>query len=128
MKEGVADTGSGVSGTPNFNVKDYQVMLYRGNSGGNWGVNFRGDGSTSLSSLLSDGESVTCTIFSQNGGSTHYNNSWSIDGSGITPLWVGGFGTPSNGVANVMEVYTYTIIKVGGGGWRMYASQNYYSS
>ena len=127
LKEGVADTGSGISGTPNFNVKDYQVMLYRGNSGGNWGVNFRGDGSTSLGSLLSDGESVTCTIFSQNGGSTHYNNSWSIDGSGITPSWVGGFGTPSNGVANVMEVYTYTIIKVGGGGWRMYASQNYYS-
>ena len=127
LKEGVSDTGSGISGTQGFNVKDYQVMLWRGNSGGNWTINFRGDGSTSLSSLLSDGESVTCTVFSQNGGSTHYNNGWQIDGSGITPLWVGGFGTPTNGVANVMEVYTYTIIKVGGGGWRMYASQNYYS-
>ena len=126
LKENCTLNGGGASGTITFDVKTAQVQHWNGNSGGNFTVNFRGDGSNSLNNTMSNGETITCTLFQQNGGSGHYNNGYQIDGSGITPKWLGGFGTPNSGQPNSMEVYTYTIVKVGNADWRMYASQNYY--
>ena len=37
-----------------------------------------------------------------------------IDGSSITPKWIGNV-TPNGGHANSIDAYTYTIIKAGSG-------------
>ena len=41
--------------------------------------------------------------------------------------WLGGFGTPNSGHPNAVDVYTYTIMKIGNNDFRIYANQNFYT-
>jgi hypothetical protein len=46
----------------NINVKAYQAYLFLQGFGQDFSVNFRGDNTTSLNSLLSTGEAITCAL------------------------------------------------------------------
>lgn len=74
----------------------------------NWTLNIRGDGSTTLSSILNVGDSITVAVAVQQGGGS-YATALSIDGVSVTPKWQGG-SAPSSGGTDV-DVYVYTIIK-----------------
>ena len=72
-------------------------------------------------------QSLTFVLYVQQGSTAYYNNGWQIDGSGKTPKWLGGFGTPNSGHPNAVDVYTYTIMKIGNNDFRIYANQNFYT-
>jgi len=95
---------------------------YSATSTGNWTMNFRGNGSTTLNSTLSDGESITFVIIFVMGSTAYRPTSFSVDGIGVTPRWQGGV-APSAGNANSNDVYTFSILKTGNQQFRMYASQ-----
>lgn len=111
MFETVDVTSSAYTGTINHNLKDALVFYSTANATGNWTSNFRGDGSTTLNDTLKIGQSITVTILSQQGGTAYRNNGWQIDGSSVTPKWLGGVGAPTAGNANAIDYYTFTIIK-----------------
>lgn len=98
------------TGTVNFDTLTSTAWLYTTNASGNWTLNVRGDGSTTLASLLDTGDSITVAFAVTQGATAYYNSAFQIDGSSVTPEWQGGT-APAAGNASSVDVYVYTIIK-----------------
>ena len=115
-------SGTALSGNINFDVSTAAVVYYTADATGNWGVNFRGNISTSLNTIMAIGQSLTVALMVKQGASPFYPTSYSIDGNSITPMWQNG--TPASaGNANSVDIYSYTIIKTASGVYTMFASQ-----
>lgn len=115
------------SGTINYDITTQSVVYYTSNASGNWTINLRGNGTSSLNTLLSTGQAVTVAFLATNGGTPYYNNVVQVDGttSGVTTRWQGGT-APTAGNASSIDVYTYTIIKTGSATFTVLASQTKY--
>lgn len=109
-KEITTVSTSAATGTISFNLVDQAVLYYSGNATGNFTLNFRGDGSTTLSSLMSVGDAVTAVFLNTNASTAYYATAYQIDGSSITPKWQGG-SAPASGNTNSIDAYSVTIIK-----------------
>ena len=112
VAEKVTTAATSATGTINYDVLTQAVLNYTSDAGGDWTLNIRGDGSNSLDSIMDTGESVTIAHIVKIGSSEYRNSAVTIDGSSITPEWSGG-AAPTEGNANSLDVYTYTIIKTG---------------
>jgi len=110
------------TGTINFDFLTQAVELYTANQAANRTINFRGDGSTTLNSIMAVGESMTAAILMTQGGSAYYLNAYQVDGSSVTPEWSGG-SAPSAGNASSIDSYTFTIIKTADATFTVLASQ-----
>jgi hypothetical protein len=64
---------------------------------------------TSLNTALSTGQSVTFTLVTTQGSTAYYNSAVTIDGTSVTPKWIGG--APTAGNASGLDVYRGSIIK-----------------
>jgi len=98
------------NGTENFDTLISTAWLCTSNATGNWTLNVRGNGSTTLASLLNTGDSITVVFAVTQGATPYYASGFQIDGSSVTPEWQGG-AAPSAGNASSIDVYVYTIIK-----------------
>jgi hypothetical protein len=101
---------SAATGTINFDVKTASIWYYTSNASANHTVNVRGDGSTTLSSLLAVGDSITVVWANTNGTTAYWPSTFQVDGSSITPKWQGGT-APTGGNASAIDLYSYTIVK-----------------
>ena len=101
---------SAATGTINFDVLTASIWYYTSNASANHTVNVRGDGSTTLSSLLAVGDSITVVWANTNGTTAYWPSTFQVDGSSITPKWQGGT-APTGGNASAIDVYTYVIVK-----------------
>lgn len=124
--ETVTIAATAATGTVNFDVSTQSILYYTSNASANWTLNIRGDGSTTLNSIMATGQSVTVTHLVTQGGTAYYNSALTVDGSSVTPKWSGG-SAPSAGNANSVDVYTYTLIKTGSGSFTVFASQTRYA-
>lgn len=104
-------SATAATGTINYDlITNGAVTFYTSNSSANWTINIRGDGSTTLNSVMSIGESLTIAFLVTNGGTGYYQTGFQIDGSSVTPKWQGGT-APTSGNANSVDIYSITIIK-----------------
>lgn len=110
------------TGTINYDVITQGVLYYTSNASANWTVNFRGNGSTSLNTLMAVGETRTVTFLVTQGGTAYYNNAVTVDGSSVTPKWQGSL-APTTGNTSSIDVYTYSIIKTASATFTVLASQ-----
>jgi hypothetical protein len=110
------------TGTINYDVITQGVLYYTSNASANWTVNFRGNGSTTLNTLMAVGETRTVTFMVTQGGTAYYNNAVTIDGSSVTPKWQGG-AAPTAGNPSSIDIYTYSIIKTASATFTVLASQ-----
>ena len=124
--ETVTIAATAATGTVNFDVSTQSILYYTSNASANWTLNIRGDGSTTLNSIMATGQSVTVTHLVTQGGTAYYNSAITVDGTSVTPKWSGGT-APSAGNANSVDVYTYTLIKTGSGSFPVFASQTRYA-
>lgn len=124
--ETVTIAATAATGTVNFDVSTQSILYYTSNASANWTLNIRGDGSTTLNSIMATGQSVTVTHLVTQGGTAYYNSAVTVDGSSVTPKWSGG-SAPSAGNTNSVDVYTYTLIKTGSGSFTVFASQTRYA-
>ena len=115
-------SATAATGTINYDIKTQSVTYYTSNATGNWTVNFRGDGSTTLNSLMAVGETRTVTFMVTQGSTAYYNNAVTIDGSSVTPKWQGG-GAPTTGNTSSIDIYTYSIVKTASATYTVFASQ-----
>jgi hypothetical protein len=97
------------SGTVNLNGRNTNAFLYTLNASANWTFNLRGDGSTTLDSLLAVGESFTLAAVVPIGATPYYATAVTLDGAAVTPKWLGV--VPSAGTPNTLEVYTFVVVK-----------------
>jgi hypothetical protein len=106
-------SATAATGTINYDYRTQAVLYYTTDASGNFVVNVRGDGSTTLSSLMDIADSVTVVFSVTNGATAYYNTAVQIDGTatGVTTRWQGGT-APTAGNASSVDVYTYNITKL----------------
>ncbi len=126
VAEKVTTEATAATGTINYDVLTQAVWNFTSDSAANWTLNIRGDGSTSLDSIMDTGESITIAHIVKNGSTPYYNSAVQIDGSGVTPEWQGG-AAPSAGNASSLDVYTYTVIKTGSATFTVLAAQTQFA-
>lgn len=115
-------SGTALTGTVNFNAKDNGVVFYTTGASANWTLNIRGDGSTTLNSMLATNDSLTIAVLCTQGSTAYYPSAHTIDGSSVTPKWAGGT-APTAGNASSIDVYVYTIVKTASATYTVLASQ-----
>ena len=119
-------TASTPPSVTNFDVVTQAVQYYTTNTASNFTLNIRGDGSTSLNSILSTGQVVTIALLVVNGTTAYYPNAFTIDGASVTPKWQAGY-TPTSGDASSINVYTFTVVKTASATFTVLASQTKYA-
>ena len=122
-KETVDISASAATGTVNVDVLTSAVEVVTANATGNWTLNVRGNGSTTLNATMAIGEQISVVFVTPNGATPYRPTGFTIDGSAVTPLWLGGT-APAAGNANSTDVYVYTIIKTASATYTVLASQS----
>ena len=111
--------GGNLTGEVDINLLTSAVHTYTGT--GDFTFDLKGDGSTSLNSLMTANQSITAVIFVTNTTARSLSGI-KIDDSSQTIKWFGG--SAPSGNANATDVYTITIIKTGSATYTVYASQS----
>ncbi len=105
---------SAATGTVNIDIKTAAVWFYTTNASANHTINFRGDSSTTLSSLLAVEDAYTVGWIINNGTTAYYPTTIQVDGTAVTPKWLNDTEPPSSSQANQtagVDSFTFTIIK-----------------
>jgi hypothetical protein len=122
-KETVTLEPTGAATTVNIDVVTASVEYITGAATGNWTTNIRGNVGTTLNSIMAIGEQISVVLLNTNTGTAYYPTGFEIDGSVVTPKWLGGT-APSSGNINSIDAYVYTIIKTANATYTVLASQN----
>jgi hypothetical protein len=120
--ETVTVSATAATGTVNVDLSTSAVKYYTSNATADWTFNFRGDGSTTLNSLLANGQSATVAFLVTNGSTAYKPTIFQVDGSTVTPKWLNG-SAPSFGNASSIDSYTFTIIKTASATFTVLGSQ-----
>jgi hypothetical protein len=115
-------SATAATGTINYDVTTQSVLYYTTSASANWTVNVRGNGTTSLNTLMSTGQALTVVFLVTQGATAYYNNAFTIDGSSVTPKYQGGTAYTS-GNASGVDAYSYTIVKTGSAAFTVFAAQ-----
>ena len=115
-------SATAATGTINYDVTTQSVLYYTTSASANWTVNFRGNGTTSLNTLMSTNDSLTVVFLVSQGATAYYNNAITIDGTSVTPKYQGGTAW-SSGNASGIDAYSYTIVKTGSATFTVFAAQ-----
>lgn len=116
-------SATAATGTINIDFSTNPTVYYTSNATANWTLNVRGTSSASLDSVLSTGQIATVTFLATNGATPYRPTVFQVDGSAVTPKWMGGT-APSAGNASSIDSYTLAIIKTGSAAFTMLASQS----
>jgi hypothetical protein len=103
-------SATAATGTINFDCVTQGVLYYTTNASANFTLNFRGNSTTTLNSLLAVGQAISVVFLNTNGATPYYASAFQIDGTSVTPKWVGGT-APSAGNASAIDSYSFTIVK-----------------
>jgi hypothetical protein len=122
--ETVSVNAAALSGATTLDCRSNSVFYYTSNAAANWQINFRGDGSTTMNTFLTTGQSITVVLLATQGGSAFYPTAFTIDGtaSGVTVEWLGG-AAPTGGNVTSVDTYSFTIIKTAASTYTVLASQ-----
>lgn len=121
-EERLTVSATAAASTVNFDALTQGVLYYTSNASGNWTLNVRGDGSNTLNSVLTTGDSITIVFLATQGATAYYSNAFTIDGTSVTPKYISGTAF-SAGNASSIDSYVYTIIKTGSATFTVLASQ-----
>ena len=124
-KETANITAVAATGAINLDVLTASVNIRTVNATGNWTINVRGDVSTTLDSIMTTGEQISVVFETPIGATAYEPTAFNVDGSAVTPLWLGGSAPTGN--INSTDVYIYTIRKTGAATFTVLASQNKYA-
>jgi len=109
-KEKFVPNGTAATGTVQFDVLTSAITLQTANASANFTLNIRGNSSTTFNSTVNTNESASITFINKNGATAYYANVIQIDGTPVTPVWVGGTAI-SAGTISGYDVYNFNILK-----------------
>ena len=115
-------SATAAASTIQYDVTTQSVLYYTTSASGNWTMNFRGNSTNSLDSLMATGQSITVVFLAAQGATAYYNNAITVDGASVTPKYQGGTAW-SAGNASSTDAYSYTIVKTGSAAFTIFASQ-----
>lgn len=111
-KEITTVSATAATGTINYDQQTQADLFYTSNASANFTLNFRGSSSVTLNNSMATGETATLVFRNTNGTTPYYPTAFSIDGTSVTPKWLGGT-APSAGNASSIDVYSFVITKTG---------------
>jgi hypothetical protein len=114
-------SATAATGTISYDVITQSVLYYTSNASANWTINFRGNSTTSLNTMMATGQAITIAFLVTQGTTAYYNNVVQIDGTAITPKYQGGTAWSAGNVSGI-DVYTYTIVKTASATYTVLAS------
>jgi hypothetical protein len=117
---------SAPSATTNYYVQSGSVQYYTTSAANNWTLNIAFSSGTSMNTALATGQSVTFTLVTTQGSTAYYNSAVTIDGTSVTPKWIGG--APTAGNASGLDVYRYAVIKTASATYTVLASLTQYKA
>ena len=109
----------------NFDVLEQPILYLTTNATANSNVNFRGNSTVALDTLLRVGQSITLSLLVTNGSTAYRANGVLVDGVTQIPKWAGG-AAPLGGNPFNVDFYSYTIIKTASATFTVFASQQKY--
>lgn len=125
---GLFETGNVTATAPGANVQmdlaTQTVQYFTSNATTNTTVNFRGNSTASLDSIMNTGNTVSAAIMITNGATPYRPTVYQIDGTAVTSniKWQNGT-APSSGNASSVDIYTITITKTGSAAFTVFGSQ-----
>jgi len=111
--EKVNITAGKLSGNQDINLANGMVHYFTTQEDGTATPNIRIDGSNTLQDAMDTGDVCTVTLITT-AAAAGYSANLTIDGNAVTEEWVGGE-APSEGGADGLDIYAYTIICIGTG-------------
>lgn len=111
LREAITTSATAATGTINFDAITQPTLYYTSNASGNFTLNIRGDGTTTLDSLLTTTQSLTVTFLNTNGATPYGVSALNIDGSARSVKWLSGTGSIPSPNASSIDAWTFTIIK-----------------
>jgi hypothetical protein len=122
-KEKIIVNTTGTTGNINFDLIDSAINYNSSNATGNFNLNFRGNSSTTLNTLLSSNQSITCSYISTLGLTNSVLTGVQIDGVSQTILWLQPAGAPVIGTLLGKDLYTFNILKTASSTYVVLASR-----
>jgi len=120
--EKVSPNATGATGTINYDLLSQAIILQTANATANFTLNFRGNSATTLDSIMSSNQSITCTFININGSTAYVPNVISIDSNVVTAHWAGNTGIAPAATIAGRDVYNFNIIKTAANTYTVLAS------
>jgi len=108
--ESAVITGTGIAGAVNLYVASGAVIYSTAAATSNWTVNLSFSSGTTLNTAMAVGDVISVAFLVTQGSTAYYNTSITVDSNSQSVYWQGG-SAPTQGNANGIDAYTYTIIK-----------------
>lgn len=125
IENGIVDT-TARNGTQAVNLDNGMVHYFQSSSTGTWKPNFRVNSTNTLNDAMSNGDICSPTMIVNKSNTAHYADTIQVDGSDVTPEWLGGAPTEGGG-NNTWDIYSYTILKTGDAAFKCFASVSNYT-
>lgn len=119
-------TATPFTATQTYDVITQTVLLITGNATNNWTLNVRGNGATTLNTLMAVGQTITLAVMATQGAVAYFQSGTQIDGVAQAPKWLNGV-APSAGNINSIDLYTLTITKTAVSTYTIFGSQTKYA-
>jgi hypothetical protein len=120
--EPITVNGTAATATLNYYVQSASVVYYNVDATNNFTWNVAAANDVTLNAWLSTGRAVTIALLITNGATPYYPTAFTIDGTSVTPKYVGGNAFTS-GNANSIDFYNMTIIKTASATYTVFVSQ-----
>lgn len=125
-EETVNIAGAAVASTQVVYLDLGTVHFYNADATATWVFDITYDASTTIDSILTTGQSISCALLVQNGATAYYPTVIKVDNTEVTPKWQGG-AAPDAGNASSVDLYTFTILKTGSATFSVFAAQSQFA-
>ena len=126
VKEYVNLISTAFTATPDLSLMDGAVYYNTANAGNDVAFALRGNGTTSLNTMLSTGESITFAVLLTNSTTAYKISGVTISGGTVTTLWANG--TAPEGNTSSVDVYLFNIIKTANNTFTVFANQSKFAT
>lgn len=123
-KEAMKIISTSLSGNVTVDLVDSTIQYFQANSAARWNVNARGNATTRFNDILGVNSALTFMLLVPQGATAYNAMSFSVDSQAQIVKWLGG--SLSNGTANAVESYTYTLIKLAANTYTVIGSKGAY--
>ena len=122
IENGFHDDGGGLTGDYNHDLGTYgNVHFSATNAAGSFTYNLRINSSTTLNSVMAEGDVLSFTLMHASNNTARYMTQLKIDGSNVSPVWAGG-SAPSAATGSGFDVYSFSIMKTGNNSYGIFGS------
>lgn len=116
-------TATGMSANTTFDILTNPILYLTSNATANTTINFRGNSTVTVNTLLANNQSVSCVFMNTNGATAYLPLVFQVDGSEVTPKWQGG-SAPTTGNTLSVDTYVFSFIKTANATYTVLASQS----